>query len=279
MAIENTLVSVDWLLNNLNHPDLVILDATMKKITWEANEFENSNKQIPNTRFFDIKNTFSDVSAPFPNTMLSEEKFQEQAQLLGINKNAIIVVYDTIGVYTSPRVWWMFKSMGHKNISVLDGGFPEWISKEYPTVSEKNNEYQRGNFEANYNSNYFSDYKNVLNSISDKKKTIIDARSSDRFDGTKAEPRKGLRTGHIPNSKSVYYNDLLVDGKMKSKDELEEIFNPILVKSNNATFSCGSGITACILALGAEIAEYKNLSVYDGSWTEWGSLHELPIEK
>ena len=278
MVMEKPLVSVDWLHQNFDNPDLIIIDATMRKVT-SKNDEDSQHEQIKNARFLDIKNTFSDVSALFPNTMLSEEKFQKKAQELGINNESIIVVYDTIGVYTSPRVWWMFKSMGHHNIAVLDGGFPEWDKRNFPKENTSEYKGDLGDFTVDYYQNYFCDYKTVLNSITDEKVTIVDARSEDRFDGTKEEPRKGLRTGHIPNSKNLHYNDLLVDGKMKSLDELVEILNSKIDKEKKVVFSCGSGITACILVLGAEITGYKNLSVYDGSWTEWGSLSELPIEK
>jgi thiosulfate/3-mercaptopyruvate sulfurtransferase len=269
---------VNWLQQNIKQPNLVILDATMKKVTWEKNEFVNSNKCIPSARFFDIKNIFSDTSSSFPNTMLSADEFQEQAQLLGINKETAIVVYDTIGIYTSPRVWWMFKSMGHDNIAVLDGGFPEWISNDFPTEIETKFKGERGDFEAIYHSDYFSNKDDVLHTVSDKTKVIIDARSEDRFLGTTPEPREGLRSGHIPTSLNLHYDDLLVDGKLRDNEYLQRKFQEIINKEDEVIFSCGSGITACILALGAELSGYKNGSVYDGSWTEWGSLHELPIE-
>jgi thiosulfate/3-mercaptopyruvate sulfurtransferase len=278
LKIHTPIVSVDWLLQNLGQPNLVILDATMKKITLDKNEFENPNKYIPNARFFDIKNTFSDTSSSFPNTMLSADKFQEKAQLLGINKESAIVVYDTIGIYTSPRVWWMFKSMGHDNIAVLDGGFPEWISNDFPTETEAKFQGSRGDFKTNYNLDYFSNKVDVLHAISDKSNVIIDARSEDRFLGMKPEPREGLRSGHIPTSLNLHYNDLLVDGKLKEREYLQTKFQEILAKEDKIIFSCGSGVTACIVALGAELSGYKKGSVYDGSWTEWGSLHELPIE-
>ena len=118
LIIKEPLVSVDWLTNNMEAENLVILDATMPKVTSTENTFETENIQIPNARYLDIKNVFSDTSALFPNTMLSAEKFQEQTRLLGIQKNSAIVVYDTLGIYTSPRVWWMFKAMGHHNIAV-----------------------------------------------------------------------------------------------------------------------------------------------------------------
>lgn len=269
--MEKPLVSVDWLHQNIDNPNLIILDATIKKVTSNANNTIN-NKQIRRARFIDIKNSFSDVDAKLPNTMLSAEKFQEQAQQLGINKDSIIVVYDKIGVYSSPRVWWMFKSMGHQKIGVLDGGFFEWMLREFPTVTTNEVVYKKGDFIAKYNPNYFCDYKTVLNSISDKNTFVLDARSQERFNGIIEEPRKGLRSGHIPNSNNLPYSELQSEGKMKSKEELIQIFNEKINKNDNAIFSCGSGITACILALGAEIAGYKNNTVYDGSWTEWGSL-------
>jgi len=275
IEIVSPLVSVDWLNQNLDNPNIVIIDATMRKITWE--KLESSQLQIKNARFLDIKNIFSDISSPFPNMMLTPEKFQKEAQRIGINKDSIIVVYDTIGIYTSPRVWWMFKSMGHHNVAVLDGGFPEWIKVGFSMEKTSEDNSKSGNFIANYNATYFQNYSDVLNVINSDT-IILDARSNDRFDGTKPEPRKGLRSGHIPSSINLPYSELQSNGKMKSKDELVEIFNPIIAKGSSATFSCGSGITACILALGAKIAGYKELSVYDGSWTEWGSLNELPIE-
>ena len=278
LIIKEPLVSVDWLTNNMEAENLVILDATMPKVTSTENTFETENIQIPNARYLDIKNVFSDTSALFPNTMLSAEKFQEQARLLGIQKNSAIVVYDTIGIYTSPRVWWMFKAMGHHNIAVLDGGLPEWIRKGFATEQIKKRNIRKGDFIANYDNKFFKNHTEVLDSLNNKTTTILDARSEDRFKGLVEEPREGLRVGHIPKSKNLPYSSLLADGKINA-DKLQKIFKELVPKNDQVIFSCGSGITACILALGAEIADFDNLSVYDGSWTEWGSLHQLPIEK
>lgn len=278
LNIKQPLVSVEWLAKNMDAENLVILDATMPKVTWEKNIFENKDIQIPNARYLDIKNVFSDTSAIYPNTMLSAKKFQEQARLLGIKKDSAIVVYDTIGIYTSPRVWWMFKAMGHNNIAVLDGGLPEWINNGFPTEQEKHYSISKGNFTANYDENFFSNYNKVLSLLNDKTTVILDARSNDRFMGLVDEPREGLRVGHIPNSKNLPYANLLVNGKF-NESNAQRTLKELVQNKNNVIFSCGSGITACILALGAEMAGIDNLSVYDGSWTEWGSLHKLPIEK
>ncbi len=273
LKISSPLISIDWLSQNIDAPNLVILDATIKKVTTNDTSSEITEKQqIKNTRFLDIKNTFSDLSSEFPNTMLSPEKFTEAARQLGICNDSIIVVYDELGIYSSPRVWWMFKAMGHHNIAVLDGGLPEWKKAGLPL--EKATEYigEIGNFTANYNANYMNNYHDVSDAINNDTISVLDARSENRFNGLEDEPRKGLRSGHIPNSINLPYSKLMEDGKMKSKNELKTIFTELVNEENKLIFSCGSGITACILALGAEIMELNNLSVYDGSWTEWGTL-------
>ena len=279
IQITKPLVSVDWLAENIDAPNLVIIDATLKKITWEKNEFEHLDIGIKNAQFLDIKNVFSDTSTSLPNMMLSQEKFQEQARILGINNNSAIVVYDAIGIFSSTRVWWMLKSMGHENVAVLDGGLPEWIQKGLPTASLKNHAIAKGNFKPMFHKNFFSDAKDVLDATLNNNIVIADARSNDRFMGLVDEPREGLRAGHIPTSKNIPYAAVQTHGKMLLEDELIAIFNADYKDKEQVIFSCGSGITACILALGAEIAGVKNISVYDGSWTEWGSNHELPIEK
>jgi len=273
-------ISVDELYSFLDDKNLIILDATIKKVT-SKREVLTAKKQIKNARFFDIKNTFSEVDAPFPNTMLSAKEFEKKTQDLGIHQDAVIVVYDDIGIYSSARVWWMFKSMGHKNISVLDGGLPQWIKEGYPieTPSEKRNTIKKGNFTTSFNASFFCDKKEVLEAITNQQKQIIDARSRERFYGITPEPRKEVRSGHIPNAVNLPYTALLEDGKLASFKELKQRFSTLAIENKQLIFSCGSGITACVLALGATIAGYKNISVYDGSWTEWGSIPELPIEK
>ncbi len=168
--------------------------------------------------------------------------------------------------------------MGYHNIAVLDGGFPAWKKAGYSIESIVNKKYEKGNFSATPNPKYFCDYKTVLNAVSDTNTTILDARSIDRFYAKVDEPRKDLRSGHIPNSLSLPYSELIANGKMKSSEEIKKIVNTLNVKGNNLIFSCGSGVTACILALATKIIGIKNKTVYDGSWTEWGSLHNLPIE-
>ncbi|WP_339917912.1 sulfurtransferase [Yeosuana marina] len=270
LVISEPIVSVEWLHSYLNAENIIILDASIKKVV--GNDNSKSEIQIPNTRFFDLKNAFSDPSAPFPSTFPSEEQFTKEAQALGINKDSAIVVYDDKGIYSSARAWWLFKAMGHNNVSVLNGGLPEWIQSGYKTEAKKESQFSKGNFEAHYQSKFMKFFNDVKQASLSKSHTIMDARSEARFKSLVPEPREGLRSGTIPNSVNLPYEDLLDGNQLKSKEGIEAKFQKLANKDDAIIFSCGSGITACILALGAEMSGYKNISVYDGSWTEWGSL-------
>ncbi|WP_299016992.1 sulfurtransferase [uncultured Polaribacter sp.] len=275
LQIQKPIITVNWLNNNLDNPDLIILDCTIAKVRDKAKD-NNNKRQIKNARFFDLKQVFSEKSAPFPNTVLSPEKFQEKAQELGITKKATIICYDTFGIYSAPRVWWMFQLMGFTNCAVLDGGFPEWNRNNYPTEIPSIKTYPKGDFQVNYQPEKLKFTKQVLQAIENKEILIADARSKGRFYGTAPEPRNDLKSGHIPNSVSLPFTEVLKDGKLKSEKELATIFKDYNTKKE-IIFTCGSGITASILALSATIAGIKNTSVYDGSWTEWGSTKNLPI--
>jgi thiosulfate/3-mercaptopyruvate sulfurtransferase len=265
-----SIVSVEWLNTHLNASGLVILDTSIPKVT-DTNT-KALEVQIPNARFFDLKQKFSDVSAPFPTTFPSAEQFTKEAQKLGINTTSTIVVYDDKGIYSSPRAWWLFKAFGYHNVAVLDGGLPEWKNKGYSLEAKKSYEVNIGDFEAQPNLELMKFFEDVKAESENKTHLIVDARSANRFKSIEPEPRAGLRSGTIPNSVNMPFVDLLDGYVLKNKDTLQSIFSKVMQPNDKVTFSCGSGITACVLALGAEIAGYKNLSVYDGSWTEWGSL-------
>nr|WP_321225977.1 sulfurtransferase [uncultured Psychroserpens sp.] len=272
MRSDNSqIVSVKWLHDNLDNEKLVILDATIRKVS-DSISF-SSEGWIPKTRYFDLKGKFSDTEAEFPTTVPSAEQFQQEARTLGINQDSIIVVYDTKGIYSSARVWWLFKAFGFDNVAVLDGGLPEWKKLNYKTVTSLETlNWSAGNFVANYHPEYMRFFNHISEISNNKDCLILDARSQDRFKSKVAEPREGLRSGTIPNSENLPYTDLLNGNCLKSKEELESIFNTFKIEDKSLTFSCGSGITACILALAATILDYKNISVYDGSWTEYGTL-------
>ncbi len=258
------LVSSSWLFNNLEDPDLIVLDASPKTT---EDDFENIG--IKGSRHFDLKNEFSDASGKLPNTLPSAEQFQNSCRKLGITNSSKIVVYDNLGIYLSPRVWWMFNAMGHQNIAVLDGGLPEWIHRGYETVQHKENNIIPGNFNAKFQSEMVKGFDFVLSNVTLKKSVLIDARSAGRFKGIAPEPREGLQSGNIPGSLNLPYTDVLDNGKFKSREELSEIFNKLMINEKPLIFSCGSGVTACIILLASELVLKNDKSVYDGSWTEW----------
>jgi len=280
METERTNIkSVEWLNEHLSTENIIILDASIPKVTATTTEKTPTTKRIKGARFFDIKTAFSDTSSDFPNTVPRAEKFTASAQKLGINSDSFIVVYDSQGIYSSARAWYLFKAMGHKNVVVLNGGLLAWKKAGFPTTSNNEGVYKPGNFQATYNASYFYNTTDVLSKLHDKKSLILDARAQNRFDGSVEEPREGLRSGHIPSSKSMPFTSLLQDGILLPTSKLHTAFKAIKATDKSLIFTCGSGVTACVLALAATELGIENKRVYDGSWTEWGSKHELPIEK
>ena len=267
----NSIVSAKWLQENLDTPGLVILNASIPKPDTASKPLLGESL-ISRTRFFDIKNKFSDVLAAFPSTFPSVEQFTHQAQLLGINNDSRIVIYDDKGIYSSARAWWLFRAFGHPNVVVLDGGLPEWKKCNFITEFYQPYEGKKGNFTGTLNNNFMKFFEDIKMASQTNSHTIIDARAEERFKGLVDEPRVGLRRGTIPNSINLPFENLLDGYCLKNTDALQHIFNAIAKPSDKLIFSCGSGITACVLALGASIVGYHNTSVYDGSWTEYGSL-------
>jgi len=271
LIIDESIVTVDWLQENINASNLIILDATIPKVTQLEDSVSEEGK-IPNSLFFDIKKKFSDINGQFPNTCPSEEQFTIEAQKLGINNNSVIVIYDNKGIYSSARAWWLFKTFGHQNVAVLNGGLPEWKRNEFPIERKQNHIIEKGNFVAKYQKGHLMFFDDIQKVKNDSNYTILDARSKERFNSHVPEPRKGLRSGNISGSLNLPFENLLNHGKLISKAELKDAFERTTKKNENLVFSCGSGITACILALGADVIDYKTSAVYDGSWTEYGSL-------
>jgi len=269
--IIKPLVSVSWLSDNLEDKNIVVLDASMAQVSIN-NDTKLTDIQIPTSRFFDIKLNFSDPSGRFSNTLPSEERFTREAQKIGIFKNSTVIVYDEKGFYSSARAWWLLKAMGHNKTAILDGGLPEWLKERMKVEKKMTYNGERGDFVANYNPIFIKNFRQIENSLNDENTIIIDARSAERFAGQIPEPREGLRSGRIPGSVNLPYSRLLNGSTLKSTSELKAIFGEISQKNDSLIFTCGSGVTACILALGAAIAGYDKLSVYDGSWTEYGSL-------
>jgi thiosulfate/3-mercaptopyruvate sulfurtransferase len=281
LNLPNQIVSVGWLTKYLNHPDIILFDGSMAAPGCAPVTI--ITEQIGNAQFFDI-NQICDQNSALPHMMPQADYFSEQMQQLGVNRNSVIVIYDDKGIFSSARVWWMLKSMGHEQVAILDGGLPAWQRAGLPVNCHAINHPSkpRGNFVANYVEGSFCDVKRTFSGLADPRVNILDARSSSRFCGAQSDPRPGVRSGHMPGALNLHYANLIQNegdkvGLLKSKDELMTIFNKISPHHSTLIFSCGSGVTACILALAATIIGYNEISVYDGSWSEWGSTTQCPV--
>ncbi len=265
--ITSTIVSVEWLYKNLDLPNLIILDASLKENQAKAiSNFENL--RIPKARFFDLRKTFSDQNNPLPNTLSSAHQFESEARNLGISKNSILVVYDNLGIYSSPRVWWLFKVMGFTNIAVLDGGLPQWLTRNYPVENIPETEmYAHGDFEVHFQKKLVKTKSQVAQNSTSQNYLVIDARIENRFNGIIKETRAGLQSGHIPMAINIPYTSVLCNTTFLPLEELKTVLKlyhtPLIIY-------CGSGVTACIVMLAYTLIGIHNCAIYDGSWAEWG---------
>ncbi|MCF6442388.1 sulfurtransferase [Pseudoalteromonas luteoviolacea] len=270
------LKSSQWLYEN--REDVTILDSGIVK-PGESGDYQPA-AIIPGALRFDISHTFSDHASALPNMMCSSRVFQAEARQLGINNSDTLVVYDDKGLFSAARAWWMFKSMGFEHVYVLDGGLKQWQACGFDTASGYASAQSLGNFTARPKPHFFINHKTVLTGINCQDTLLFDARGAKRFEGSGSEPRQG-RQGHIPNSVNLPYSSLLTEeGLLKPISEIAECLASLGAESNKTMlqFSCGSGVTACILALVATECGYTRLQVYDGSWSEWSKLEGAPIE-
>lgn len=267
-SITNSLVSVQWLHENLAAENLIIFDASMKPIFPVANAAPETPEYIPGALRFDFDDVLCAHDTPLPHMLPTPEFFESEMQKYGVHHDSAIVVYDKIGIYSSPRAWWMLRAFGHDQVAVLDGGLPAWIQAGYETTATLSAPKGRGDFASHPQGGLIVDSNFVLQALADSSFAVMDARSSGRFQGKDPEPRAGLRGGHMPGAFNLPYTDVLENGKLSSKSALRKIFEQY--KDKKLIFSCGSGVTSCVLALAAEQAGHKDLAVYDGSWSEWG---------
>jgi len=273
-----TLVSTDWLADHLRDPDLRVLDASWHMPGSGRNaaaEYEQAH--IPGARFFDIDD-ISDHRSELPHMAPPVEKFMSRLRKMGVGDGHQVVVYDSTGVFSAPRVWWLFRLMGKLDVAVLDGGLPKWLAEGRetedlpPIVRDRHMTVQR-------QAQLVKDVTQVAAAAKLGDYEIIDARAPERYRGEVPEPRPGLRSGHIPGSKNVFFKTLLnEDGTMKAPEALRAVFETAGVDlSKPAITSCGSGVTAAILSLALERMGKTDHALYDGSWAEWGMYGDLKV--
>ncbi|MFY0647229.1 3-mercaptopyruvate sulfurtransferase [Sulfitobacter geojensis] len=273
-----TLVSTGWLAKHLKDPDMRVLDAS-----WYLPDAERDPKaeydaaHIPGARFFDIED-ISDARSDLPHMAPPVEKFMSRMRAMGVGDGHQIVVYDGAGLMSAARVWWLFKLMGQDNVAVLDGGLPKWVAEGNATEDMPPIPRDR-HMTVRVQNNLVRDVTQVAHASKLGDPQIVDARAPARFRGDAPEPREGLRAGHIPKSRNVHYEALLnADKTMKTPDETRAVFEAAGVDlAKPVITSCGSGVTAAILALALERMGHTDWSLYDGSWAEWGMFPTVPV--
>ena len=273
-----TLVSTDWLSAHLNDPDLRLLDASwhMPDAGRDARA-EHDAAHIPGARFFDIDD-ISDARSELPHMAPATEKFMSRLRAMGVGDGHQVVVYDSTGLFSAARVWWLFRLMGKRDVAVLDGGLPKWLAEGRavedmaPVIRDRHMTTSRQN-------QMVRDVTQVARAAKLGDHTILDARGPGRFTGSEPEPRAGLRGGHIPGARNVHYATLLNDdGTMKSVPALQKVFSDAGADlSKPVITTCGSGVTAAIINLALERIGKTDHALYDGSWSEWGMYPDLPI--
>jgi thiosulfate/3-mercaptopyruvate sulfurtransferase len=266
------LVDTAWLAERLDAPDIIVLDGSLHLPTTGRNAHaEYKAAHIPGAMFFDI-NDIADDKATLPHMLPSAAKFASRMRKMGIGDGMRIIAYDAEGLYSAARVWWMFRAMGHQDVAVLDGGLKKWKAEGRAITDDVTQLRTPRHFTARYHGELVRDKDDVMALLGSKATQIVDARAAARFEGTVPEPRAGLRSGHIPGSRNVPFGTLLnADGTMKADAELAAIFKAAGVDpARPVVASCGSGVTAGVVALALARLGQTDAAVYDGSWTEWG---------
>jgi thiosulfate/3-mercaptopyruvate sulfurtransferase len=276
----NPLVTPTWLSAHLQNPDTIILDATLPPVGVTPPIDTHARylaKHIPGALFFNIEE-LSDHTTPLPHMLPTAEDFSRSMSSLGVSNNSTIVVYEQEGVFSASRAWWTLRTFGAQHVYILDGGLRAWTEANLPTESGPVHR-APSTFHATLNHDAVKNLSQLKEKITNHHQ-ILDARSAARFNGTAPEPRPSLSSGHMPGATSVPFTELVEDGRLKPADKLRELFRTKNIDLQQPiTTTCGSGVTAAVIALGLEVVGAPNVSLYDGSWAEYAQQPESIIEK
>ncbi len=271
-------VTCDWLAEHIHDPEIQLLDARMAPIGQPDRDMaqEYRDGHLPGAVFFDIE-ALSDHSSPLPHTLPRPESFAVAMRELGVNSDRCLVVYDEGNLYSAPRAWWMLRTFGVENVRILEGGLAGWKQENRP-LQPGDIALPEGEFEVKFNTAAVKRVTDVLLASHEGTAQIVDARSAARFDALVDEPRPGLRRGHMPGAHNMPWTDLVDNGRLKDPKTLQQLFTAIGVSAQRPVIaSCGSGITAAVVVLALTVLGYPDITLYDGSWSEWGGRADLPV--